>query len=153
MKYWSCCSCSVAKSCLTLCNPVDCSTLGFPVLHYLPEFAQTQVQWVGNAIQHLILCWLLLLLPSAIPSIRVSSNELILHIRWSKYWSFGFSTSPSDEYLGLIFFFRIDWFDLLAVQGTLKSLLQHHSSKASIPQCLTFFMVQSYVCTWLLERP
>ena len=80
---------------------------------------------------HLILCLPFLLLPSIFPSIRVFSNELALHIRWAKYWSFSFSISPSKEYLGLIYF-KIDWFDLLAVQGTLKSLLQHHSSKASI---------------------
>ena len=90
---------------------------------------------------HLILCRPLLLLPSIFPSIRVFSNESVLHIRWPKYWSFSFSISPSNEYLGLISF-RIDWLDLLAVQGTLKSLLQHHSSKASILQHSAFFMVQ-----------
>ena len=90
---------------------------------------------------HLMLCRLLLLLPSVFPSIRVFSNELGLHIRWPKYWSFSFSTSPSNEYSGLISF-RMDWLDLLAVQGTLKSLLQHHSSKASILQRSVFFMVQ-----------
>ena len=89
---------------------------------------------------HLILCHLLLLLSSIFPSIRIFSHELAIHIRWSNYWSFSFSISPSNEYLGLISF-RIDWFDL-AVQGTLKSLLQHHSSKASILQCSAFFMVQ-----------
>ena len=90
---------------------------------------------------HLILCHPLLLLPSIFPSIRVFSNESALCIRWPKYWSFSFSISPSNEYLGLISF-RIDWFDLLAVQGTLKSLLQHYSSKKSILQCSVFFMVQ-----------
>ena len=90
---------------------------------------------------HLILCHPLLLLPSVFPSIRIFSNELSLHIRSPKYWSFSFSTSPSNEYSGLISF-RIDWFDLLAVQGTLKSLLQHHSSKASILWHSVFFMVQ-----------
>ena len=90
---------------------------------------------------HLILCHPLLLLPSIFPSIRVFSNESGLHIRWSKYWSFSFSISPSNEYSGLISF-RIDWFDLLALQGTLKSLLQHHSSKASILWCSAFFTVQ-----------
>ena len=90
---------------------------------------------------HLILCCPLLLLPSIFPSIRVFSNESVLHIRWPKHWSFSFSNSSSNEYSGLISF-RIDWFDLLAVQGTLKSLLQYHSSKASIPWCLAFFMVQ-----------
>ena len=90
---------------------------------------------------HLILCPLLLLLPSIFPNIRAFSSESVLHIRWSKYWSFSFSIGPSNEYSGLISF-RIDWFDLLAVQGILKSLLQHHSSKASILQCLAFFIVQ-----------
>ena len=90
---------------------------------------------------HLILCRPLLCLPSIFPSIRVFSNESVLHIRWPKYWSFSFSISPSKEYSGLISF-RIDWLDLLAVQGTLKSLLQHHSSKASILRCSAFFIVQ-----------
>ena len=90
---------------------------------------------------HLILCRPLLILPSIYPSIRVFSNESVLHIKWPKYQSFSFSLSPSNEYLGLISF-RIDWFNLLAVQGTLKSLLQHHSSKASFLQCSAFFMVQ-----------
>ena len=89
---------------------------------------------------HLILCRPLVLLPSIFPSIRVFSKESVLHIRWPKYWSFSFNISPSNEYSGLISF-KIDWFDLLAVQGTLKSLLQHHSSKASILQCSAFFVV------------
>ena len=94
----------VAQSCLTLCDPVDCSTPGFPVHHQLPELAQTHVHRVGDAIQpsHLLLS--LLLLPSIFPSIRVFSNESVLHIRWPKYWSFSFSVSPSNEYLGLISF-------------------------------------------------
>ena len=90
---------------------------------------------------HLILCCPLLLLPSIFPSIRVFSNESVTHIRWPKYWSFSFSISPSNEYSGLISF-RTDWLDLLAVQGTLRSLLQHHSSKASILRCSAFFTVQ-----------
>ena len=90
---------------------------------------------------HLILCCSLLLLPSIFPSLRVFSNELDLHIRWPKYWSFSFSISPSNEYSGLISS-KVDWFDLLAVQGTLKSLLQHHSSEASVLWCSVFFMVQ-----------
>ena len=90
---------------------------------------------------HLILCHFFFLLPLIFPSIRIFSNESVLHISWPKYWSFSFSISPSNEYAGLISF-RMDWFDLLAVQGTLKSLLQHHSSKASILQCSAFFMVQ-----------
>ena len=93
---------------------------------------------------HLILCHPLLLLPSIFPSIRVFSNELVLCIRWPKYWSFSFSISPSNEYSGLISF-RIDWVDLLAVQGTLKSLLQHHSSKASTLQCSPFFIRQVFL--------
>ena len=107
------------------------STPDFPVPHHLPEFAWTLVHWVGDAINCLILCRPLLLLPLVFPSIRVLSNKLALHIRWPKYWGFSFSISPSNEYSGLISF-RIDWLDLLAVQGTLRSLLQHHSSKASV---------------------
>ena len=106
---------------LNLCDPMDCSTPGFPVLHYLPEFAQTHVHWVGDAIQPSHPLSPLLLLPSVFPILRVFSNELALCIRWPKYWSFSFSISPSSEYSGLISF-KIDWFDLL-VQGTLKSLL------------------------------
>ena len=102
---------------------------------------------------HLILCHPFLLLPSIFPSIRVFSSELVLHMRWPKYWSFSFSVSPSNEHPGLISF-RIDWLDLLAVQGTLKSLLQHHSLKASILRRSAFFMVQLlYISTWLLEKP
>ena len=93
------------------------------------------------ASNHLILHWPLLLLPSILPSIRVFSSESVLHIRWPKYWSFSFGISPSNKYLGLISF-RMDWLDLLAVQGTLKGLLQHHSSKASILPCSAFFIVQ-----------
>ena len=100
---------------------------------------------------YLILCWPLLLLPSILPRIRVFSNESVLHIRWPKYWSFSFSISPSNEYSGLISF-RIDWFDLHAVQGTLKSLLQHHSSKASIPWH-SALRSNSHICTCLLEKP
>ena len=103
----------VAQSCPTLCNPINQSMPGVPVHHQLPESTQTHV--------HLILCHLLLLLPSIFPSIRVFSIESALRIRWPKYWSFSFNISPSNEYLGLISF-RMDWLDLLAVQGTLKSL-------------------------------
>ena len=98
------------------------------------------IEWVMPS-KHLILCHSLLHLPSIFPSIRVYSNEPALCIKWPKYWSFTFNISPSNEYPGLISF-RIDWLDLLAVQGTLKSLLQHHSSKASILQCSAFFIVQ-----------
>ena len=125
-----CCHCSVAQSCLTLCDPVDCSTPGFPV-HYFPGLLRFMSSELVMSSNHLILCRPLLLPPSILPSIRVFSSESALHIRWPKDWTFSFSISPSNEYSGLISF-RIDWFDLLAVQGTLKSLLQHHSSKASI---------------------
>ena len=102
---------------------------------------------------HLILCHPLLLLPSILPSIRVFSNESVLHIRWPKYWRFSFSISPSNGYSGLISF-RMDWLDLLAVQGILKSLLQHHNSKALILRCSAFFIVQpTHIHTWLLEKP
>ena len=132
--------CSVAQLCPTLCDPMDCSTSGFPVYHQVPELAQTHVHQVMMPSNHLILCPPLLLPPSIILSIRVFSNESVLHIRWPKYWSFSFSISSSNEYSGLISF-RIDWLGLLAVQGTLKSPLQHHSSKASILQHSAFVMV------------
>ena len=119
---WLFCCCSVTQLCPTLCDLIDSSMLGFPVLHYLPEFAQIMSIELMMPSNHHILCYLLLLLPSILPSIRVFSNDLVHCIRWSKYWSFGFIISPSNEYSGLICF-RIDWFDLLAVQGTLKSLL------------------------------
>ena len=132
---------SVAQSSLTLCDSTDCSMPGLPVHHQLPEFAQTHVHWVSDAIQpsH----------PLSSPSppafnlsqIRVFSNESVLCIRWPKHWSSSFSISPSNEYSGLISF-RMDWLDLLAVQGTLKTLLQHHSSKASVLWCSAFFIVQ-----------
>ena len=101
---------------------------------------------------HLILCRPLFLLPSIFPSIRVFSDQSALRIRWPKYWSFSFSISPSNEYLEWISF-RMNWLNLLAVQGTLKSLLQHHSSKASVLLCSTFFIVQLSIHTWLLEKP
>ena len=104
----------------------------------LPQLTSIKLVMASN---HLVLCRPLLLLPSVLPSIRLFSNESVLCIRWPKYWSFSFSISPTNEYSGLIFF-KMDWFDLLAVQGILKSLLQHHSSKASILQCSAFFMVQ-----------
>ena len=101
---------------------------------------------------HLVFCHPLLLLPSIYPSIRVFSNGSALHTRWPKYWSVSFSISPSNEYSGLIFF-RVDWLDLLAVQGTLKSLLQHHSSKASVHQCSAFFMAQLSHPYMTMEKP
>ena len=137
MKYSSCCS--VTKLCPTLCFPMDCSMPAFLVLHYLPEFAQTHVHWVSDAIlpSHPLLS----LSP---PAFNLSQHQGLFQwvnfcTRWSKYW--GFSISPSNESSGLISF-RTDWFDLLAVQRTLKSLLQHHSLKASILRHSAFFMVQ-----------
>ena len=123
---------SLAQSCPNLCDPMNRSTPGLPVHHHLPEFTQTHVYRVRDAIQ---------------PSYPLSSpsppapNESTLRMRWPKYWSFSFSISASSEHPGLISF-RMDWLDLPAVQGTLKSLLQHHSSKASILQCSAFFTVQ-----------
>ena len=124
---------------------MDFRTRGFPVLYHLPEQQQQQSLLKLMSIEsmmtsnHFILCRPLLL-PSIFPSIRVFSNESALHIRWPKYWSFSFSINPSNEYSGLLSF-RIDWFDLLAVQSTLKSPLQHHSSKASVLWCSAFVMV------------
>ena len=123
-----------------LCDPMDCSMLGFPVLHCLPEFAQTHIHWVDIPSNHLFLS------PPSPPVLNLSQHQSLysesaLHIRWPKYWSFSFSISSSNEYLGLISF-RIDWFDFLAIQGALKSLLQHHGSKALILQCSAFFMVE-----------
>ena len=117
--------------------PTDCSTLGIPVHHQLPDFTQTHVHWVSDAIQtpHPLSS------SSIFPSIRVFSDESVLQIRWPKYWSFSFNISPYNEYPGLISF-RMDWLDLFTVQGTLKSLLQHHSLKASVLQCSAFFLVQ-----------
>ena len=125
----------IARSCPTLCNPMNCSMPGFPVYHQLPEPTQTHVHCVSDAIQP----YHPLSSPSPptfnLPIISIFSSELVLHIRWPEYWS------PSDECSGLISF-RMDWLDLLAVQGTLKSLLQHHSLKASILCCSAFFIVQ-----------
>ena len=135
------CCCSVTKSCPTLRNLMDCTMPGIPVLRNLPEFAQVHVHWIGHAIEPYHL--LSLSSPSAF---SLSQNQGLF--QWissshqmPKYWSFSFSISPSSEYSGLISF-KIDWYDLLAVQGTLKSLFQHHSLKASILQCSAFFMIQ-----------
>ena len=138
---------SVAQSCMTLCDPMalcdptGCCVPGLPVHHQLLELAQTHVHWVSDAIQpsHPLSS------PSSpafnLSSIRVFSNESVLHIRCPKYWSFSFTISPSNAYSGLISF-RMAWLDLLAVQGTLKSLLQHHNSQTSILQSSAFFIVQ-----------
>ena len=130
---------SVSQSCLTLCDPMDCSAPGLPVHHQLPEFIHTHVHWVGDAIQpsHLLPT------PSP-PAFNLSQHQGLfkwVSIKWPKYWSFSLSISPSNEHSGLISF-RMDWLNLLAVQGTLKSLLQHHGSKASILQCSALFIVQ-----------
>ena len=129
---------SVTQSCLTLCDPMDCSTPGFPVHHQLPELTQIHVHWVGDAIQPSYP-----LSSSFPPAFNLSQHQglfkWVFNIRWPKYWSF--RISPSNEYSGL-FSFRMDWLGLLAVQGTLKSLLQHHSSKASILRHSAFFIVQ-----------
>ena len=132
---------SSVQSCLTLCNSMNHSMSGLPVHHQLPVFTQTHVHRVVMPSSQLILCCPLLLLPLIPPSIRVFSNESTLRMTWPKYWSFSLSISPSNEHPGLVFF-RMDWLDLLAVQGTLKSLLQHHSSKASILRHSAFFTVQ-----------
>ena len=126
---------------LALCESMECCTPGLPVHPQLSELTQTHVHWVVMPSNHLILCRPLLLLPSIGPSIRIFSIESVLDIRWPKHWSFSFSISPSNEHSGLIFF-KMDWLDLLAVQGTLKSLLQSHSSKSSIFGYSAFFIVQ-----------
>ena len=132
---------SVAYFCPALCDPMDCSMPGFPVHHqFLELFKLTSIQSVMPS-NYLLLCHPILLLFSVFPSIRVFSNESVLCIRWPKYWSFSFSISLSNEYSELISF-RIDWFDLLSVQGTLKNLLQYHSSKAPIVRCSAFFIAQ-----------
>ena len=148
---------SVAHSCLTLCDPMNCNTPGLPVPEFTPRVhSNSQSSLKLTSIEsvmpssHLLLCRPLLLLPSIIPSIRVFSNESALCIRGPKFWSFSFSISPSNEYSGLISF-KIDWLDLLAVQGTLKSLLQHHSSKASVLWHSAFFMVQLSHLYWKIH--
>ena len=133
---------SVTQSCLTFCDPMNRSMPGLPVQHKLSEFTQIQVHRVSDAIQPSHpLSHSLLILPPIPPSIKVFFNELTLYMRWPKYWSFSFSIVLSKEIPGLISF-RMDWLDLLAVQGTLKSLLQHHRLKASILQLSAFFTVQ-----------
>ena len=139
--YNNICCCSFAKLCLTLFDPMDCSmsgSLSFTISWSLLKLMSIELLMSSS---HLILCGPLLLLASILPSIRVFSTESAYRIRWPKYWSFSFSISPSNEYSGLISF-RIDWFNLLAVEGTLKSLPQHGSSKASILHRSAFFMVQ-----------
>ena len=140
-------SCSMVSNSL---QPHGCSMPGLPVHHQLPEFTQIHVHWVGNAIQPFHPLSFPSPPASISPRIRVFSNQSVVHIRWPEYWSFSFSVSPSNEYSGLISF-KMDWLDLLAVQGTLKSLLLHHSSKASILGWSTFFIVQfshPYMTPW-----
>ena len=141
---------SVAQSCLTLCAPMDCSTPGFPVHHQLPELVQAHVHRVGDAIQpsHPVLSPPLLL-PSVFPSIRVFSNESALCIRWPKYWSFSFSISPSNEYSWL-FSFRIDWFDLLAVQGTLLAVQGIMLLLSPYHFCHLLFLCLHEIFSWQL---
>ena len=142
----------MVQSCLTLCDPMDCSMQGFPVHHQLPELTQTHVHQVGDAVQpsHPLSS------PSSsifnLSSIRVFSNESVLPIRLPTYWSFSFSISPSNESSGLISF-RTDWLNLLAGQGTLKSFLQHHNSKASIFSPQLSLRSNSYIHTQLPEKP
>ena len=131
---------SVAQTCLILCDPMDCSTPGLTITNSWSLLKLMSIELVMPS-NLLILCHPLLLSPSVFPSIRVFSNESALRVKWPKYWSFSFNISPSKEHPGLISF-RMDWLDLLAVQGILKSLLQHHSSKASILRCSAFFIVQ-----------
>ena len=135
---------SVAQLCLILCNPMDCSIPGFPVHYQFLELAQTHVSQVGDAIQSSPL----LLLPSIFSSIRGFSIESVLCIRWPKYCSFSFSINPSNDYSGLI---ALDWLDLFAIQGPLKSLLQHHSSKASIVWCSDKIMASSPITSWEID--
>ena len=134
-----------------LCDPMDCSTPGSSVLHYLPSLLRFMSIELMMLSSHLLLCRPLLLLPSLFPRIRIFSNELALHIRWPKDWRSSFSISLSNEYSELISF-KIDWFDLLAVQGTLKSLLQHHSSKASVFSTQPSLWSSSHIRTRLLEN-
>ena len=147
--------CSATQLCPTLWDPMSCSMPGFPVLHHLLELAQTPVHWVSDAIQPSHPLLFLLLLPLIFPSIRIFSNESVLRIRWPNHWSFSFSISLSSEYSGLISF-RIDWLDLLAVQGTLNSRLQHQDNLCSpvfsFLSCTHVVWIHS-VCIWLSTTP
>ena len=156
------CCCSVAQSYPTLCDPMDCSTPGFPVFHHFLELAQTHVHWVGDAIQPPRTHCPLLFLPSIFPSIRVFSSASALCIRWPQYWSLSFSISPSSEYSGLISF-RIDWFDVLSAQGILESsptpqfesinyLAQPSLCSNSLPYVTTGKAITLIICTICLYR-
>ena len=143
---------SATQSCLTVCDPMDCSTPGLPVHHQLPKFTQSHVHWVGDAINHLILCRPLLLLPSIFPSIGVFSKESVLRIRWPKYWNFSFSISPSNEYSGLI---SLGWTGWISLQS--KGLSRVFSN--TTVQKHQFFSTQlssqfnSHIHTWPMEKP
>ena len=146
-----CCCCSIAKSCPISCNAMTFSMPGLPNFHYALEFAQPPGHWVSDSIQPSDP-----LSPDSPPSLGLSqdqvfSSESALCIRWPKYWSFSLTINPSNQYSGLISF-KFDWFDLLAVQGTLKSLFQHHILKASVLQHSTLWP-NSHIYTWLLEKP
>ena len=148
---WDCC-CSIAQSCLTLCNPMDCArqaSLSLTISPSLPRFMSIASVMPSS---HLILWYPLFFLPSIFPSIRDFSSESAAHIRWSKYWSFNFNISPSNEYSGLISL-KIDWFDLLAVQGIIRNLLQHHNLKASVLHPLPSLWSRSHNCTSPPGRP
>ena len=142
----------VTQSCLTLCDPRNCSTPGLSIHHQLPEFIQTHVPWVGDAIQPSHPLLTLLLPPSIFPSIRVFSNESALCIRWPKYWSFSFNISPSNEYSGLISF-RMDWMDLLAVQGLSRIFSSTTVQKHQFFGTQLSLESNSHIRTWLLEKP
>ena len=142
---------SVAQLCLTLCDPMDCSTPGFPDLYHLSELAQTHVRWVMIPSNQLILYCPLLLLPSIFPGIRIFSNDSALCIRWPKYWSFSFSKSPSNEYSGLISF-RMDWFELLASRGLSKVFSNTTVQKYQFFYAQLSLWYNSHIRTWLLEK-
>ena len=152
LKFSLCRCCSVVQSCLTLCDPMDCKTSDF--LSITNSWSLLKLMTIESAMlfNHLILCRPFLLLFSVFPSIRVFSNESVLCVRWPKYWSFSFSISPSSEYSGLMSV-RIDWFDLLTVQGTLKSLLRYHSLKASVLQHSAFSLVQLSHLSMIAGKP
>ena len=143
---------SVAKLCLTLCDPINCSMPVFPVHHKLLDLAQIHVHWVGDAIQpsHPLLSPFLL--PSIFQSVTVFSNESVPHIRWPKYWSFSFSISSSNEYSGLISF-RMDWFYLLVVQGTLRAFSNTTVQKHQFFGAQLYLWFNSHIHAWLLEKP
>ena len=148
------CACisSVTQSCLTPCDPMDCSTPGVPVHYQLLELAQTHVHRVGDAIQPSHPCLPLLLLPSIFPSIRVFSSESVLLIRWPKYWRFSFTISPSNGYSGLIFF-RIDWFDLMQYRKLSRVFSNNTVQKHQSFSAQSSLESNSHIYIWLLEKP